>query len=209
VPSETFPWPWSIRRWIEGRPAATVTIADPVLLAEDVAGFLHALQRVDPADGPRAGVQSLHRGGDLGVYDDETRRAISSLEGVIDSGAAIEAWQTALAARWTGSPVWFHGDVATGNLLLDGGRLCAVIDFGQCGVDDPACDLVIAWTLLRGQAREAFRAAVAADDAMWDRGRGWALWKALSTLLAGDAGPYFMEQSRGVLHELLGDRCRR
>lgn len=44
--------------------------------------------------------------------------------------------------------MWFHGDVAAGNLLIGGdGRLAAVIDFGLCGVGDPACDLTIAWTM--------------------------------------------------------------
>ncbi len=101
--------------------------------------------------------------------------------------------------------MWFHGDVAPGNMLLDGGRLRAVIDLGQCGVGDPACDLVIAWTVLRGNARDAFRAAMAVDDAMWLRGRGWALWKALSTLRAGDAGTYVVAQARDVVDEVLQD----
>jgi aminoglycoside phosphotransferase (APT) family kinase protein len=208
VPSGTFPWPWSIRRWIEGRTAATAAVAGSVAFAEDVAGFLRALQRVDPTGGPAAGAQSFHRGADLGVYDDETRRAIASLERVIDADAATGVWETALATRWAGPPLWFHGDVTPGNLLLADGRLCAVIDFGQCGVGDPACDLVIAWTLLRGRARDAFRGAMAVDDATWARGRGWALWKALVTLATGDAGPYLVEQSRGVLHEVLGHRHR-
>lgn len=112
-------------------------------------------------------------------------------------------WKAALAARWDGPPVWFHGDVAPGNLLVDAsGRLCAVIDFGQFGVGDPACDLTIAWTLLRGRAREAFRAAMAIDKPMWVRGRGWALWKALSNIMAGDADAYFIDQSYEVLREL-------
>ncbi len=99
--------------------------------------------------------------------------------------------------------MWFHGDVAPANLLLDeAGRLCAVIDFGQFGVGDPACDVTIAWTLLRDPARETFRAAVAVDEATWVRGRGWALWKALSTVMAGDAGPYFIAQAHDVLREL-------
>ena len=63
-----------------------------------------------------------------------------------------------MAAGWAGDPVWFHGDVATGNLLLRDGRLAAVIDFGTSGVGDPACDVVIAWTLLSGESRDAFRA---------------------------------------------------
>jgi aminoglycoside phosphotransferase (APT) family kinase protein len=73
---------------------------------------------------------------------------------------------------------------AAGNLLTADGRLAAVIDFGCCGVGDPACDLTIAWTLFEGESREAFRAALPPDDGAWRRGRGWALWKALITLAA-------------------------
>jgi aminoglycoside phosphotransferase (APT) family kinase protein len=76
---------------------------------------------------------------------------------------------------------WFHGDIAQGNLLLADGRLMAVIDFGTCGVGDPACDLAIAWTLLRAGGRRAFRERLSVDDATWARGRGWALWKTLAT----------------------------
>jgi aminoglycoside phosphotransferase (APT) family kinase protein len=76
---------------------------------------------------------------------------------------------------------WFHGDIAAGNLLLNDGRLTAVIDFGTCGVGDPACDLAIAWTLLTAESRRAFRDRLSVDASTWARGRGWALWKTLAT----------------------------
>ena len=60
-----------------------------------------------------------------------------------------------------------------------------MIDFGTCGVGDPACDLAIAWTLLSGPSREVFRSALAVDPGTWARGRGWALLKAL--VLSADA----------------------
>src|SRR5439155_14751042 len=84
-------------------------------------------------------------------------------------------------------PVWIHGDLTPGNLLVEQGRLSAVIDFGCLGVGDPACDLMVAWTLLSGETRDAFRAALAVDDATWARGRGWALSWALIAL------PYYLE----------------
>lgn len=56
-----------------------------------------------------------------------------------------------------------------------------MIDFGTCGVGDPSRDLAIAWTLSDGESRNIFRASMAADRAIWARGRGWALWKALIT----------------------------
>ena len=81
--------------------------------------------------------------------------------------------------------MWVHGDVAAGNLLVADGRLAGVIDFGSAAVGDPACDLVIAWTLFEGDGRAAFRAAAPADAGTWARARGWALWKALLTIAAG------------------------
>lgn len=100
--------------------------------------------------------------------------------------------------------------MAPGNLLLDdSGRLAAVIDFGTCGVGDPSCDLVIAWTLLDGEAREVFRSVMGVDAAMWARGRGWALWKALITLVAADADAPVAGQSQRVVREVLAEHRRR
>jgi len=92
-------------------------------------------------------------------------------------------WDSAMASRWTADPVWLHGDVAAGNLLVRDGRLSAVIDFGGTAVGDPDCDLAIAWTLLSGRSRQTFRAGLRLDPGTWARGRGWALWKALITLV--------------------------
>ena len=80
------------------------------------------------------------------------------------------------------------------------GRLQAVIDFGCLGAGDPACDLTIAWTLFRGEAREAFRRAVGLGDDCWARARGWALWKAMITL-ARDKGD---GEARRVIGDVLG-----
>jgi aminoglycoside phosphotransferase (APT) family kinase protein len=157
-------------------------IADLPEFAAALAQFLVALQHIDPAGGPPPGAHNFFRGGSLTVYNAETRNSILALNGRIDTGLAAEVWETAINAKWRGRPVWVHGDVAAGNLLLKQGRLNAVIDFGSSGVGDPACDLTIAWTLLSGPSRGAFRTALALDSAAWARARGWALWKALITL---------------------------
>ena len=124
----------------------------------------------------------------------------------IDPVAATEIWDAALTSRWAGAPVWFHGDVAAGNLLLDDrGDLAAVIDFGTSGVGDPACDLVITWTLFDGAARETFRAAMAADPAMWARARGWALWKALITLAGTDPDPSAERPEQRIIDDVIAE----
>lgn len=118
-------------------------------------------------------------------------------------------WEAALQATWQGTPVWFHGDVAAGKLLVRDGRLAAVIDFGCASVADPACDVTIAWTLLSGESQRAFRAALPVDPATWARGRGWALWKALITLAEhDDTDPIQAAPARWVLDQVLDDYRR-
>jgi aminoglycoside phosphotransferase (APT) family kinase protein len=206
LPAEGYPWQWSIYRWLEGEHAAIERIADLSEFATTLAQFLAALQRIDTAGGPPPGQHNFFRGGPLAIYDAETRQAIATLDGAVASDAATAVWEAALAARWYGSPVWLHGDVSAGNLLVRSGRLRAVIDFGSSGVGDPACDLAIAWTLLEAESRDAFRAALPLDPATWARGRGWTLWKGLITLAQHlDTNPREAGEARRVIDEVLAD----
>lgn len=181
VPGEGFGFDWSVYRWIDGEPAGTGTVGDLTAFAQSLAGFLVALRGVDPAGGPEPGLHNWFRGGPLLAYDSQVRRAVRSLGPPALRHTVTEIWEAGLAAAWNGRPVWFHGDVAAGNLLVRDGVLSAVIDFGTCGVGDPACDLAIAWTMFRGASRDAFRAGLGVDAGTWARGRAWALWKALIT----------------------------
>ncbi|ASY57075.1 PhnO protein [Sinorhizobium sp. CCBAU 05631] len=208
-PGEGYPWPWSVYRWRYGEIATHAPIADLPAFAATLGEFLAALQRIDADGGPSPGQHNFFRGGPLTVYDHETRWALDALEGQIDTNAARSVWEAALAASWTGNPVWFHGDVSSGNLLVEGGCLTAVIDFGTSGVGDPACDLSIAWTMFSGDSREAFRAALPLDRGTWARGRGWTLWKAM--IVAAEmpgTDRLEVEKSRRVIAEVLADHLR-
>lgn len=213
MPGSGFPRPWSVYRWLPGDVATAERIDDLRRFASDLAGFLAALQRADAEHGPTAGLHSFFRGGPLQTYDAETRDTIALLARRVDANRALAVWDEALASRWNDPPVWVHGDVAPSNLLLDGGRLTAVIDFGCSAVGDPACDLAIAWTFLEGKSRAVFRERLGPDDGTWARGRGWALWKALLTLARADLGDADRAARRygwrtgahGILDEVLAD----
>ena len=182
-PDAGFPYPWSVYRWLEGELASHAEIADLPGFATTLAGFLNALGRVDATGGPEPGEHNFHRGGPLATYADEALQAIDTLGDEVPTEAVKRVWEDATSTSWERDPVWLHGDVATGNLLVRDGRLAAVLDFGSSGIGDPACDTVIAWTFLSGASRDRFRAELAVDGATWSRGRGWGLWKALITLV--------------------------
>ncbi|MDF2723941.1 MAG: aminoglycoside phosphotransferase [Paenibacillus sp.] len=180
-PTRDYPLPWSVNRWIEGDTVNDANIRDRNEFAEDLASFLLQLEAIDASGGVPAGVQNFHRGGELAVYDAETRHVIAHLSGAYDTSLLTEIWQLALSTRFTAAPVWLHGDVAVGNLLVRGGRLSGVIDFGTMGVGDPSADLVMAWNYFDPASRALFLARMGLDEHTIDRARGWALWKALIT----------------------------
>lgn len=201
-----YPYHWSIYRWIKGNVATKDKIGDLNVFANDLAQFLVALQSADPANGPSPGWHNFYRGGSLSYYDDEVRQAIDALSERIDIRLAVKVWETALDTAWNKPPVWVHGDVSAGNLLLREGRLVAVIDFGMLAVGDPACDLSIAWTLFEGESRGVFRSLLPLDDGTWARGRAWTLWKAL-IIAAGvtDSNTLESTQSWRIIDEVLSD----
>jgi aminoglycoside phosphotransferase (APT) family kinase protein len=198
-PGEGYPWRWSVYTWLDGaNPAAGLPDADG--LARDLARFVTALRRVDVTGAPRAA-----RGEPLPQRDEATRASLRALSGLVDVPAVSRVWDHALRApAWDGEPVWIHGDLAPGNVLLVDGRLSAVIDFGGAGLGDPACDLMVAWNLLAGPARAAFGAAAGVDEAIWQRGVGWALSVALIQLpYYADTNPALAAVARRVVSEVL------
>ncbi len=201
-PAEGYPWHWSVYPWLKGEHATIDRIGDLREAATELSHFVAALQGIDPAGGPRAG-----RGVPLAMRDVSTREAIEALRGMIDVDAATAAWEAALGAPvWQGSPVWVHGDLLPGNLLVEQGRLSAVIDFGGFGVGDPACDLMIAWGLFSGESRDVFRAALGVDDTTWARGRGHALsWALIFIPYYLETNPVGVGAARRTIDEVLAD----
>lgn len=176
TPAEGYPWRWSVYQWLAGEDASVTPVADERQTAVTLAEFLLALHGVDPSGGPLSGDHNFFRGVPLALRDSKTRAAIASLHSLFDADVMFEVWNCSLEApAWSDPPCWIHGDLIPTNLLVQNGRLSAVIDFGGLGVGDPACDLLVAWTFLSAETRDIFRSALSVDDATWTRGRGWAL----------------------------------
>jgi len=179
-PSADYPYPFSIYKWLPGKSINLLMLTDQEKeqLAFDLAKFLKELQSITDVAGPEPGQHNWWRGDHVSVYDKGAREQIAELSDVIDAPRALALWDQACATRSNNHPIWIHGDFAIGNILMDSGKLSAVIDFGGAAVGDPACDLVIAWTYLSGKARDIFISKMDMDPDTWLRSRAWALWKA-------------------------------
>ncbi len=205
-PSADFPFYFSIYKWIEGHSANTLKIDKKNLepIALQLARFLKELQNIKSVDGPTPGQHNWWRGDHISVYDNGARQQIHGLADIIDSQQAIHLWEQACATSWHQPPVWIHGDFAAGNIILNHGKVVAIIDFGGMGVGDPACDLVIAWTLLQDKARAVFMDAMELDHETWLRAKAWALWKASFELLQiKDKNSHMAFIHRKIIDEVL------
>ncbi|MBS0185797.1 MAG: aminoglycoside phosphotransferase family protein [Proteobacteria bacterium] len=205
-PSKDYPWNWSIYKWLEGNSANTLEINEETLqnIAVDLACFLNKFHKFAPSDAPSPGLHNWWRAAHTSVYDEETRSLIIKLSSLIDAKKARFLWEKSIKSMWYKDPVWVHGDIASGNILIKENKLSAVIDFGCMGIGDPACDLTIAWTFFKDKSREKFRSMIDLDSKTWERARGWGLWKALYELsILKDKGRSDAMKQQQVIKDIL------
>jgi len=184
--SDDFSLPWSVVRWIDGTPLSFTSESEEHDAALALAAFVSALRAQDASDGPPPGEHNAFRGVPLAARDAATRAALETLRSEFDVAALLAIWDDALAATPREAATWIHGDLLPANLLMRGGRLAAVIDFGLMAVGDPATDLLPAWTIFGEHGRRAFFSAAGLDADTVRRGRGWAL------SFAAIARPYYL-----------------
>jgi aminoglycoside phosphotransferase (APT) family kinase protein len=125
VPSDGYPWSWSVVPWFAGTPAAEQPVAERTAWAAALADALAALHVPAPADAPVNPVRGGALAGRAAALAE--RLAAGHLDAVVpDARARAERlWADALAApAWPGPPVWLHGDPHPANLLVGpaGGR---------------------------------------------------------------------------------------
>lgn len=183
VPGEGFPWRWSVVPWLPGEAA---DLAPPAASEAPVLGkFLARLHGPAPADAPRnpfRGVALERRAEAVAERMARLARKTTAITGGIRS-----LWEAALAAPMDVAPTWIHGDLHARNVLVDGGRIRGVVDWGDVSSGDRATDLAALWMLFESpREREVARGACGdVSEATWARARGWAIAFAVMLLDSG------------------------
>ena len=200
-PEDAFPYPWGVVQWLPGELATLDRLDDPVKAALDLAAFVRALQSIDSTGGPKH-----HRGLPVRLADEMVRKGIAGIRGDVDADAVAEAWNRIMAAPdYDGPSLWFHGDLSYLNLLAQDGKLTGVIDWGTCGVGDPAIETIIAWSLFPPDARQAYRDALRVDDATWERGKGWVITGIFGVAYYRDTNPVLVADKVRAIDAVLAD----
>ena len=204
-----FPWSWSVVKWFDGRSALTAPPADLGAAAVALGEFLRALHQPAPADAPH----SVWRSIPLDARTSRLHENLDRLGDTVNRERILALWdRLVITPRWPGPPMWLHGDLHPGNLLIHEGTLSAVIDFGDIAAGDPATDLAVMWMLLPSEHRDALFTAAgrsrsnATDEEIWRRARGWALAIGVAMVAVGGLGhPIGEMASRTIAAALAGD----
>ncbi|RPF28039.1 aminoglycoside phosphotransferase family protein [Georgenia muralis] len=199
TPTTYYPWHWSVVPWFPGVSALTLPPERRDVLAPAFADFLLALHRPAPPGAPHNPV----RGVPLGNRDDVVRERLAGADARL-----VAVWDRALAApAWDGPALWLHGDPHPANLVVDGGRLAAVVDFGDLTAGDPATDLAAAWLVFGKAGRQVLRSRVGPSPDTWVRAAGWALAIGSALVTTSDDAPAMRGVGDAALAALAhGDR---
>jgi aminoglycoside phosphotransferase (APT) family kinase protein len=205
-PGRGFPWSWSVVPWLAGASLLHARLERPVRTAIDLEAFLRVLHQAAPVDAPL----NPWRGVPLPARTPILQSHLDQLGQAVDRAAVLAFWRRVVdTPMWSSPPVWIHGDLHPGNLLVSEGRLSAVIDFGDLTSGDPATDFAIGWMLppaFRQALREAIRARpIPIDDATWARARGWALALGVAYMAASPDGDPMIALGRAAIEAALGD----
>jgi aminoglycoside phosphotransferase (APT) family kinase protein len=181
-PDLGYPWVWSLVPWMPGEPVGVGRLDEGEGVA--LGHFLKALHLPAPKNAPLSDC----RGGPLCTRAEMVAFRAERLAADFDwiAREIMPLWNEALAAPDDASPVWLHGDLHPRNVLMEGGKLSAVIDWGDMCAGDPATDLAALWLLLPS----AKSRAVAIDtyqptQATLLRAKGWAITWGLLLLDTG------------------------
>jgi aminoglycoside phosphotransferase (APT) family kinase protein len=205
TPADGYPWNWTLCEWLDGTPAAGVEL-DAFAAATALGEFLRVLHGLDaPDDAPTSDVRGVSPRARSVFLQERLRR--DPLRGLLDVDRLERVFsELAAAPDWRGPPVWCHGDLHPFNLLVQGGQLVAVLDWGDLHRREPAPDLAAPWMLLPTSFHAAFRAAYGPiDDDTWRRGKAWALYFGVMLFDAGlqGAGDAATRVGRATLERVL------
>lgn len=161
-PSADFDWPFAGYRRLPGQTACALA-APPSMReawAQPLAQFLKALHAT-PVDQARAW------GIDYGTYDKlDVPRVSGEIQSRLETGRKMGHGPLADAAlayleahndiEGTQASTVVHGDLYARHLLIDGGELTGIIDWGDLHIGDQGVDLSVVFTVLPPSAHARF-----------------------------------------------------
>ncbi|MEM8709857.1 MAG: phosphotransferase [Planctomycetota bacterium] len=159
-----------------------------------------------PADAP----VNPTRGAALAVQQKNIAERIDDLEelGEPPPTRLRTLWEESFLLAPPSATTWIEADLHARNVLVDGGRISAIIDWGDLCAGDPSTDLAAFWMLFdSAEDREAGLVRYGATEEERSRAAGWAILFGVLLLHTGlQDTPRHAAMGRATLARVLEDR---
>lgn len=181
-PEENYPWDWTILPWFEGQSA---DLDQPNKdQAMELAKFLKSLHQQKIENPPK----NKNRG--VPLIDKETAllpriTRIKANTNYFNSRIELH-WKKGLNAKLSQNSKLLHGDLHARNIVVQKGKIQAIIDWGDICSGDVATDLASFWMLFESKTtRDEALEYYGVDNALKERSIGWAIYFATILLDTG------------------------
>jgi aminoglycoside phosphotransferase (APT) family kinase protein len=182
LPDTSYPYTWSLVPWMPGEPIGAGRLEESEGVA--LGSFLKALHIPASSDAPISDCRGLPLATRIDLVEQRSARLIPHFDWIAPN--ILPIWADALAASTEFASVWLHGDLHPRNVLMDNGKLSAVIDWGDMCGGDPATDLAALWMLLPNAQSRALAVDIYKPSIdMLRRAKGWAITWGLLLLDTG------------------------
>ena len=173
VPGNGYPWKWSVLPWLKGTAADLEEPAPDQ--AAPLATFLRAVHTLPPSDPPKNDVRGVPLTSRVEAIEERLSRLEQDTNVITEEIRSL--WTEALQAPIDVPDTWLHGDMHPRNVLVDKGKITAIIDWGDITSGDAATDLASIWMLLSDpdSRRLALETYGGVTEPTLLRAKGWAI----------------------------------
>ena len=203
-PTTYYPWGWSILPWFTG---VAADLKEPEIdQAKHFGSFLRSLHKPAPANAPFnpvRGVPLIQRS----TFVTTTMYHLEQKNNLIDPPIK-RIWYRALETSIDVEARWLHGDLHPHNILVDRGRISAIIDWGDITSGDIATDLASIWMLFSQQnvRQRVIKEYGDISEATLRRTKGWAVFFAVVLIDTGLVNaPRQVKMGKKILNNLTED----
>jgi len=172
-PQYNYPWQWSVLPYFEGVALDKTTVDSGQV--DRFMAFLRSIHRPSLGLAPKNEYRGVH----LSVRARDLEDRMENIKDHLgdDFSSLKMIWNDALGARSNEEDLWIHGDLHPRNVLVNEGKLSAIIDWGDITSGDVATDLASIWMLFEdGDTRSKAIQLYDMDDALLARTKGWVIY---------------------------------
>ena len=175
APTNAYPWSWTIVPFFDGHSALEKSLDEPEI--KRFVQFLKKLHHINPEGVP----ENPYRNVPLSEKSKSVARKNEHLES--GSMEIKNLWEQTILEPIDCKPSLIHGDLHPDNIIINNGKIEAVIDWGDITKGDPATDLASLWMLIEDPGiRDIAFEKYGASDSTILRSKGWAIFYGINFL---------------------------